>query len=177
MRFALRFKRRLSRKEWNLLIICIIIIMIMLVEVGLRQTYLRFSRLREEVSLRESEFIRLNRILRQKDEIDSGYREAVFGLQQIKSSDDFLEEIEGLVGRVGLNIRNIKPMAAKDEDLYKVYSVRIEAQDDISALGNFLHAFIEERKAIGVGRLEINAQSRKELPRMSIMISAMGSKD
>ena len=170
-------KKRLSKKEWNLLIICIIIISAMLADAALRQAYLRFSRLKEEVSSAELELGRLNRILGQKEKIESGYEEAISGLRRIQTPDDFLKEIEDFARRVDLNIRNIKPVGTKEEDLYKIYSVIIEAQDDISALAKFLHSFTEEFQFIGVKSLQINAQSKKELPLASLLISAVVFKE
>ena len=170
-------KKRLSKKEWNLLIICIIIISAMLADAALRQAYLRFSRLKEEVRSAELELGRLNRILGQKEKIESGYEEAISGLRQIRTPDDFLKEIENFARGADLNIRNIKPLDTKEEDLYKIYSVRIEVQDDILTLAKFLHSFTEELKYIGVKRFHINAQSKKELPMASLMISAVAFKE
>ena len=103
----IKIKRHLSRKEWNLLIICTIMIVIILSNITLRGVRLKFARLREEISLTEARLGGLNRILKERAEIESRYDKAVAGLpftpegkmrglRQIKGPDDFFRQIEGL---------------------------------------------------------------------------------
>jgi Tfp pilus assembly protein PilO len=170
-------KIRISKKEWHLLLICIIIIVAFLLDTAIRQAYTKFSNLEKEIRLTEQRLGRLNGILRQREQIQSGYARVIPGLRQIKTSDDFLQEIEKAARSAGLNILNIKPAATKQQDLYKIYSVNIEAQDEIKAVAKFLYIFNKEFKGMGVEQLQINARRQKELPKVELLINAIEFKE
>ena len=143
----------------------------------IRRVYTKFSNLENEIKLTEARLGRLNEILRQKEEIDSEHEKVIAGLRQIRASDDFLREIEGFARRADLSIRNIRPTATKEEDLYRVYSVKIDARCQVSTLARFLYVFAKEFKGMGIGRLQINALRKRELPKVSLLISAIGFKE
>ncbi|MFC1658450.1 type 4a pilus biogenesis protein PilO [Candidatus Omnitrophota bacterium] len=173
MRFAPLFKRSLSKKEWNLLIICIIIVGVVLSNFAIRQTFLKFKGLREEIVLTNKELNGLIRVIGKQEQIDGDYAQAVSGLRQIATSDDFLKQIEGFALQAGLNIRSIKPAATKQEALYKIYSARIEAHNDISTLAKFLSVLTSGVNGIGINQLQISAQRTNEPPKANLEISAI----
>ena len=166
-------KRKLENKEWNLLIICFIIITVLLADIALRQVYSKLSRLNHQVTFAESEFIRLNRVIKQKEAVESAYSKAIDGLRPIRVSDDFLQEIEAFAKQAGLNVRNIRPLATKKDKLYKVFPVRMEAQDQGIAVGRFLYSLAQEFKGVSLKRIEINAQRKNELPKINVLFEAV----
>ncbi len=169
-------KRKLSKKEWILFITCIIIVTTALVVISTREVLLKFSNLTDEVKNNEAQLAKLYQILNEQTSIESEYEKTFRGLRQIQSSDDLLQEIESFAAELGLNIRNIKPTATKEEDLYTLFSVKVEVQDEVSKLAKFLHAFTGEFKGVGVKRLEIDAQRKNELPTASLLLNAVAFK-
>ncbi len=173
MRFALPFKKRLSRKEWKLSVICTIIIAIMLSNFAFKQVHLKTKLLKDEINLTEARLAKLSELLKKKNEIECEYEEAVAGMPLLNSNGGLLRQIEAVAKEAGLNIRNIKPEEVRREGAYNIYSARIESQSNISTLAKFLYIFSEETRGIGVQNLRINAQSKNELPRVSLLISAV----
>ena len=76
-----------------------------------------------------------------------------------------------------MNIINIKPNLIKDEKKYKTLSIKVESQDDIITLAKFLYALTEEKKNIGIERVQVKAQGKEELPRISLWLNATIFKD
>ena len=177
MRLTPPFKMRITKKEWKLLFVCVIILAIVLLDVVIRRVYTKFSNLENEIKLTEARLGRLKEIFRQREQIDSEHEKIVAGLEKIKASDDFLQEIEDFAGSAGLSIRNIRPTATKEEDLYRIYSVKIDTRSQVSTVARFLYVFTKEFKGMGIGRLQINALRQRELPEVSLLISAIGFKD
>jgi Tfp pilus assembly protein PilO len=166
-------KTRIKKRELILALIWLIIIGGIVADSVVRKAYLRFSRLEEEITLNEEKFLRLSAILKQSKEVNSEYEKVISKYKEITDSDNLLQEIEKIANKANINILNIKPTATKDEGLYKSYSLKIEVQDDISSLARFLYTLTEELKSIGVERLQINSQSRSELPKVSLLINAV----
>ena len=171
------FKRKITKKEWNLFLICSIIVAVLLVDASVRQTYNNFSRLDKEIKVAEDRLCRLSSILKHAEEIESGYGQIVAGLREIKTSDDFLKGIEESAKKSRLSIRDIRPTATRVEDLYKIYSVKLDAQDDLLTIAKFLYIFTNEFKGSGIGGLAINAHNINELPKVNILISTVAFKE
>ncbi|HOU36312.1 MAG TPA: hypothetical protein PK562_03495, partial [Candidatus Omnitrophota bacterium] len=84
-----------------------------------------------------------------------------------------LQEIERLARKAGINLLNVKPTATKDEGLYRVYSLRVEMQDDVAAVARFMNMISEEFKGAGIERLQISGQAKDELPKVIAAINAV----
>jgi Tfp pilus assembly protein PilO len=109
----------------------------MLSDFALRQVRLKFQRLEEEINLKEERLVNLRRILYRSNQIESEYEKVMAGLQPVNSTDELLQEIEFFSEKVGLNIRNIKPIEIREEEMYKIYSLRMETQDSLARLARF----------------------------------------
>ncbi|MFA5101074.1 MAG: type 4a pilus biogenesis protein PilO [Candidatus Omnitrophota bacterium] len=164
----------LQRKQTLILIAAWLIIIVAVIgDSAIRNIYNRFGRLDEEISLAEEKLVRMNAIVKQAKAVDSQYAKVTQGLRNIQDTESLLQEIERLARKAGINLLNVKPTAAKDEGLYKVYSLKIEMQDEVAALARFMDMVSEEFKGVGIERLQINAQTRDELPRASAAINAI----
>jgi len=166
-------KKKIKKRELILFSVWLIIISVIFADSAIRNAYLKFSRLDEEITLNEEKLLRLNVILKQSGEVNSEYEKAIAGYKRITDSDNLLQEMENIAKKENVNILNIKPAAAKQEGLYNTYSVKIEAQDEIAMVARFLNALSEELKSVSVERLQINAQTRAELPKVSLLINAV----
>jgi hypothetical protein len=163
-----------QRKQTLILIAAwLIIIVVIIGDSVVRTVYNRFGRLNEEISLGEEKLARLQQIIKQSGVVDAQYDKAVRGYKNIRDTESLLQEIERLARKSNVNLINVKPTATKDEGLYKIYSLKIEIQDEVSALVRFLDIISEEFKGVGIERLQINAQTRDELPRASAVINAI----
>ena len=96
---------------------------------------------------------------------------------EIKTSDDFLQQIENLAEKIGLDIKNIKLASDKDETLYNIFSVRLEIKDDILALAQFLYIFTNEFRNIGIESINIKGENKTEVPKANLVISALVFKE
>ena len=168
--------RKFKKRELILMGFCLIIIAAILTDTVIRGINLRFSRLDEEIVFNQEKLLRLNTILRQAKELNSQYERLLSGYKELKDSDIFLQEITGIAKRININILNIKPGLTKDEGLYRIYSIKIEIQDEVSSLAKFMHVLSEEVKSINIEQLQINTQGKDELPKASISINAAAFK-
>ena len=163
-----------QRKQTLILIAAwLIIIVIVLGDSVVRNVYSRFGRLDEEISLAEEKLVRLNAIISQAKLVDSQYNKVIEGLRNIQDTESLLQEIERLARKAGINLLNVKPTATKDEGLYKIYSLKVEMQDEVPALARFLNMLSEEFKGVGIERFQVSAQSKDELPKAMAAINAV----
>lgn len=172
----MKLTRPFRKRELILMWVCLIIVAGILTGTVIRRINIKFSRLEEEIVFNQEKLLRLNTILRQAKELNSQYEKLLFGYKELKDANGLLQEIETVAKKMNINILSIKPGVTKDEDLYKTYSVKIEAQDEISSLARFLSALAEEMKSINIEQLQINAQSKGGLPKAGILISAAAFK-
>jgi Tfp pilus assembly protein PilO len=170
-------KKKIKKRELILFSLWLIIISVIFADQAIRNAYLKFSRLEEEISLNEDKLLRLNAILKQSKEINSGYEKGFSKYKAITDSDSLIQEVEKIAGKTNINILNIKPATPKDEGLHRTYSLKIEVQDEVSSVARFISSLSEELKSIGVESLQINSQSREEFPRVSLLINAVVFKE
>ncbi len=168
----------LKRKQTLILLgAWLIIILLVAGDTAVRKIYSRFGMLGEEISLGEEKLLRLSAILRQEKDVASQYEKISAGYRNIPDTDSLLQEVERLARKSGINLLNVKPTASSDEGLYRVYSLRIEAQDEVPAIARFMNILSDEFKGVSIERLQISAQNRDELPRTVAAINAIVFKE
>ena len=167
-------KKRLTKKEWILFSIWIIIICVVFTDKITKEVSTKLSRLDEEISLTQGKLVRFRTVREYKDTIEEIYKKAIPGLRSINDFETLFREIENVNKVAGLNILNVKPLTSKDEGLYKIYSAKIEAQDEVSTLMKFLDTLTGMLKGVGIEHLEIYSQSEKELPKINMLITVVG---
>jgi Tfp pilus assembly protein PilO len=164
----------LKRKQTLILLSAwLIIIVVIIGDSVVRNLYSRFGSLDEEISLTEEKLVRLNAIVKQAGSVDAQYGKLMQGYKNIQDTESMLQEIERLSRKAGINLPNFKPGATKDEGLFKTYSLKIEMQDEVASVVQFLSMVSEEFKGVNIERLQITAQSRTELPKAAAAISAV----
>lgn len=169
--------RKFKKKELILGSVWLIIIVAILGEFTARSVFTRFGRLDEEIALSEEKLLRLKAIAKQEKGLERSYRNLFAGYKDFKSSDKLLQEIQNIAKQADATILNIKPVSEKDEGLYKVYSIKIESQDEIQFIVKFIQALNRELKGVGIQRLQIAAREKQELPRASLIINAVVFKE
>ena len=168
------FKNRgLKKRELILLLVCLIMIFGILADNAIRRARHRFNRLSEEIRLNEEKLLRLKAVLGQAKELNSAYERTFSEYKEFKDSDSLLQEIENIGKIVRVNILNIQPSSARDEGLYKIYSIKIEVQDDVLPLAKFLRTLTEGLKNISLESLQIKTQGKDESPKASVLINAL----
>ena len=143
----------------------------------IQKAYNKFQRLEGEITLGEKKLFYLKTILSKAGEINSEYDAFFAGRSAARDSDKLLQDINSIARRLNVNIINIKPSLINDEAKFKAFSIKIESQDDVATLAKFLYALTEEQKNIGVERLQLKAQGKEELPRISLLLNAIAFKD
>lgn len=143
----------------------------------LEKVYNNFHKLEQEIALNEKKLSYLETVLNKAGEINTDYDKLFSRHEGLRDSDKLLQEINNTARKLNVNIINIKPNLIKDEAKYKTFSIKIESQDDIATLTKFLYALTEEQKNIGVERVQIKAQGKEELPRISLVLNAVTFKD
>ncbi len=139
--------------------------------------YQAFNRLDTDIAAKEKELFRLTSILGQKQELNTEYDNVISRYAELDDSDKVLQEIENIARKVNVNILNVKPIANKDEGTHKIYTIRIESQDEVASFARFLYALTEELKRIGVERLQITTPNKEELPKITLSLNAIALKD
>jgi Tfp pilus assembly protein PilO len=166
-------KRRVTKRVWVLFAIFVLTYSIILTQKSIRQAYTNFNRLDEEIFMNEKKLYRLKAILKQSSGLNSQYQELFAGYKGINDPEGLLQEIGAVAKKLNLNITSIKPALTKMENKYKIYSIKIESQDDVLTLAKFIHNLSEELKNVGVERLQIKAQGKEELPKISMTLDAV----
>ncbi len=169
--------RKLKKKELLLISLWLIIILGVVGDFAFRSVFVKFGRLDEEISLSEEKLLRLKAIAKQEKGLERGYRNLFAGYKDIKNSDKLLQEIQNVAKQADATILNIKPVSEKDEGLYKIYSIKIESQDEIQFIVKFIQALSQELKGVGIQRLQIAAKEKQELPRATLVINAVVFKE
>ncbi len=166
-------KKKIKRQELILFSVWFIIILIFAGESITRKVRSRFSSLDDEITASNEKLLRLKAILKQEKELNAQYTKVLSGYRPIKDSDSLLQEIDAIVKKLNVNILNIKPASTKEEKEYRVYSIKIEGQDDVYAIARFLNILIEELRSVSIERLQFSAVNRDELPKVSITVNAL----
>lgn len=163
---------RIKKRELLLITLCVIIVAAFAAENLASKSFFKFSRLSKEIALGENKLLELNAILKYSDEVNAQYERVIAGYKEIADSDSLLREIEDIAKKTNLNILNIKPSPAKEEALYKIYSIKIQAQDEILSVARFINSLTEGLKSAGVERVQINSENKNELPKVTLLINA-----
>src|SRR3990167_3778097 len=165
-------KRRATKSEQFLFSILLLVFLAVLVKKGGEQLRINLNRLEEAISINEKELAKLKGVLKQAGAINSEYEQAFSGYKGLSGSDNLLQELGSIARNSNLNMLSIKPALAEEADKYRIYAIKIESQDDIATFAGFLYNLTEGLKGIGLERLQIKAQGRDELPRISMTLSA-----
>ena len=168
---------KIKKEELILLTSAVIIIALFLTNTAIRKAYFKFSRLEKELILNEEKLLQLDSILKHSQDINSQYDNLVAGNKGITDSNNFLREIEDIANKTNLTILDIKPAAVKDEGLFKTYSIRISAQDEILSVARFLDRLAEKLKNVEIQSLQIKNENKNELPKITLLINAAVFKD
>jgi hypothetical protein len=170
-------RKQLNRRELILLAVVAAIVAGMAIERAVYFTRRKFFRLDAEVKLAEAQLGRLYTLFVNRAELEADVRLSAEKAKQIKDSDGFIQVIESYAKRAGLNIVNIRPRQARQENTHTVYAVEIDAQDQVYVLAKFLNAVVSDFDSVGVQHLQINAPQIREIPRMSLVLSALALKE
>ena len=170
-------KGKSTKREVILFVVFLAIYATVSMDKLIEKVYNNFNRLQEEISLSEKKLFYLKSILNWSSEINAEY-DALFTQEPaIRDSDKLMQEINTIARKQRVNIINIKPSLVNENERYKAFSIKIESQDDIATLGRFLYSLSEEKKSIGIERLQVKAQGQEELPRVSLWLNAATFKD
>lgn len=155
----------------------LVVYIAMLTQGAVKDMYNSLGRLDEEIALNEKKLLVLKAVSNNSGELNAEYAKIFLGRKGAMDSDSLLEDISNIAGKSGINIFDIKPSTAKEEKGHKTYTVKIESQDDIWKLANFINLLTEQQKNMGVQRLQINAKGKEELPRISLVLNAVTFKE
>jgi hypothetical protein len=168
---------RITKRELTLLVLFIIVYTLLLMDKFIQKAYNNFNNLEQEIVLNEKKIHHLNALLNNSGELNAEYEKFFSKQSNANNFDSLLQQINSVARRLDVNILNIKPNLIRDDARYKTFSIRIESQDDIPNFTKFLHTLTNEQKNIGVERLQIRAQKKEELPRITLVLNAVTFKD
>jgi hypothetical protein len=163
----LPFKRRLSRREWNLIIIYVIILISSLSFTLVGNFISEVKSLREEIETKELKLARLRRFITYRKDIEQKYKDLPF--VEIKTDfNRFTQAVEKLATTAGISIVNIRPLSTKEEAWYKEHSLFLEGESDtILEVARFLYFAKDSNIPLKVNHIGISA-SREGLLKVSL---------
>ncbi|MCX5702570.1 MAG: type 4a pilus biogenesis protein PilO, partial [Candidatus Omnitrophica bacterium] len=165
-------KGKSTKREVILFVVFLAIYAAVSMDKLIEKAYNSFHKLQEEIVLTEKNLFYLKSVSNNAGQINAEY-DAIFAQQPaIRDSDKLMQEINNIARRQRVNIINIKPSLVNDEERRKEFSIKIESQDDIATLARFISALTEEKKNIGIERVQVKAQGQEELPRISLWLNA-----
>lgn len=173
MRLLPLFKRKLSRREWNLLFIYVIILIGSLGFTLIENFSSEVKNLREEIEVKKTKLIKLKRfIVYRKKDIEKRYKDLSF----IKSKTDFnefVQTIEELATTAGISIINIRPLSTEEERKYKIYSLILEGEmERMLNLAKFLYLAKDLTFPLKVNYVSI-APSKEGFLKISLYLKAV----
>lgn len=156
------FKRlKLKKRELNLFILCcILIIAVTSYVVIVERFWKKYVSVEDEIGEKQVEFLKLQKLLRIKGVVESAYGEISPLVFQSGSDEErlasFLKEVELAARSAGIYITSLKPVSILQEERYKNYLVRIEAEGKMEALAVFLYHLPHRPQLISLEQLQIN---------------------
>lgn len=164
---------RLKRRELILFGSWLIIVISVGGYLFLPRFFERQRRLDDQITLAEQKLARLRSIVKQENSLNAQYASALAGYRPVKDSDSLLQEIDAIARKMNVNILSVKPGPSKDEATHRSFTIKIEGQDDVGAVARFLFALLENLRSISIDKLQVSAQAREELPKVSITVNAL----
>lgn len=166
-------KNKVTKREITLFIAFLLVYAVLFTDKFLQKAYANLKKLEGTIALNEKTLFYSKTFLERSNELDSEYN-AIFSVSALAEDfDALLQEINSFAQRYDVNILNIKPTLLTEEKKYKTFLIRIEGQDDVAAISKFLFALTKRHKNIGIERIQIKAQKKEELPRISIALNAV----
>lgn len=158
---------RFKKRELNLFILCCIIIVTVIGYVVVVEPFWKkYVFLEDEIREKQVEFMKLQKMLLLKDSIESAYDKISPAVSHEGSDEErlalFLKEVELAARSAGVYITNLKPLSISQEDRYKKYSVRVEAEGKMNALAAFLYHLPDSAQLISMEQLQINYLSQEQ---------------
>jgi uncharacterized protein with ACT and thioredoxin-like domain len=166
-------KNKVTKREITLFLAFLCVYTILFADKFIQRAYANLKKLENTIASKEKTLSFYTTFLKNSTELDSQYSAIFSGSALAEDFDSLLQEINAFAQRYNVNILNIKPTLLTEEKKYKTYVIRIEGQDDVAAVSRFLYYLTKRHKNIGIERIQIKAQKKEELPRISIALNAV----
>ena len=146
-----------------------------------QQGYPHFKKTNDKIADIERALFKINKILESRPVVEKEYDviEQKFSNQQITKnvSTNILQNIKSNAAEAGLNVVNIKPMAAKEEGLYSEFDFKLETEGELKNFGRFLYNLVDSTYIYKVKYNQISAHSTTGSLKIQLLLSAALAKE
>ena len=135
---------RLSKRERTIVYLVLAVVCFLLFDRAvLSPITKRLEVLNREIMSHEKKLIRGMHIMQQEDSITREHEECTKELKQVHSDEAvitmFQRSIEELAKKAGLSIINMQPSEIEKSELYKKYTIKLDAEATAVHLTDFMH--------------------------------------
>jgi len=171
----LEFLSRLSKRERRIAYISIaIIVCIFFDKVVFSPVMNKLGSLNGEILIQEKKLEKSMHILLQEDSITSEYKKFAQHIKQEQSDEEtiatLLSSIEKMANNASVFLVDMKPTPVEKSEFYKKYTVKIEAETEISHLADFIYQLEESAQLLRVSEFRLSPK-KKESPVLKIYMA------
>jgi Tfp pilus assembly protein PilO len=157
----LSFFSKLSKREKYIAYVSIgIIIFLVLDKCVISQVMNRLAALDEEILVLENKLEKSINILQQEDAIFDEYEKYVEVIKKQRSDEEImvvlLSNIEKMANQASVRLVDMKPTPSEKKEFYTKYTIRIEAEAEISQLINFIYQLEKTDELFRISELRLS---------------------
>lgn len=157
----LKIFSKLSKRERFIIYFLLAAVFVMLFDrLVLSPVTKRMDALNSEITVQEKKLIKSLRILQQEDLVSAEFNENVKQIKQEGSDEEemmsFQSSIERLAKKTNLVIINMQPSDIYVSELYKKYTVKVDAEAAIARLADFIYQLERSPQFIRVSEFSLS---------------------
>lgn len=128
--------------------------------------YKEWRSLGEEIERGSNALKRAQRVLETKDEIEKRYESYANFVAAPVTSDEgvmalMLSATERIARDASVAITTVKPLSVKEEERYKVFTIRISTESTLGALAKFIYDMQSSKQLMKVERITLRAKEHQ----------------
>lgn len=133
--------------------------------------------LRAETTALETELLKHRASIRQKEAVERQYQELQSEILQRGTNEEvtvkLLQSLQEMYSGLGLVDKGTRVHPVEEGGFYCKYSIRMDLEGTVPALGEFLHAISAAKQPLRVEQLTVTATGRYEMVRVSMLVTAI----
>ncbi len=135
-----------------------------------------FKKINFEIKTNERQMAQALVNVNQKDDIAKEYKKYLPYVKLNYSEGEevakLLEAVEGMGRNAGISINDVKPQPPKDVDIYRYYTIEVEAEGTMDTLMSFLHQLGGSKELFRASKVHITAKDKESsMAKASILIT------
>jgi Tfp pilus assembly protein PilO len=124
-----------------------------------------FKKINFDIKAKEKQLAQSLININQKDNIAKEYKKYMPYVKLNYSEGEevakLLEAVESMGRNAGISVNDVKPQSPKDVDIYRYYTIEVEAEGTMISLMNFLHQLGSSKELFRASKIYITAKDKE----------------